>query len=399
MPLCLMAVFCTAAISFAVPYLGPGACMPPTGDTNTTFHLSICLYSGTAPTTCDLHLDDATYPMTNVGSGMMGGMIYAYDTKLAAGTHRFRFQFQVGDRTMYKPGPTADAWYNYPTVVQAGNVISGVVKSGAGVPVAMVAVRLFQGDVAKRLTYTNMQGRYCFRQVPDGAWTVKPSRLNQVFDPVSRDITVPPSVTNADFAMASAAPTARIRDGRVTPIAGNTQTVFTYAVLYTDPDNREPATHTVNIDGTTTLTMTKRDETDTDYTDGCAYVATTTLAAGLHKFRFAFSVGDAALLLPGPTETNYFMGPCVVTGDIFVISGVIAAGLSPLEGVEVTVTDAAGAVRTARTMSMGRYAVVGLPAGTYTVRPTLTGYAFDPPEQTVTVGPSVFNCNFAAAAQ
>ncbi len=53
------------------------------------------------------------------------------------------------------------------------------------------------------------------------------------------------------------------------------------------------------------------------------------------------------------------------------------------------------AAGTTTTNTTGNYTFTGLPKGSYTVKPTLTGYAFTPSSKAVTIGTSnVFNINF-----
>ena len=76
----------------------------------------------------------------------------------------------------------------------------------------------------------------------------------------------------------------------------------------------------------------------------------------------------------------------------FSIQGTVQLAGAPLPGVTVAVTDAQ-----AVTAADGTYSLNNLKAGSYTVTPTLSGYAFTPSSRQVTVGPSVQGVNFTAA--
>jgi hypothetical protein len=76
----------------------------------------------------------------------------------------------------------------------------------------------------------------------------------------------------------------------------------------------------------------------------------------------------------------------------YTISGQITLNAAGLAG--VTVSDGAG--HTALTDGSGSYTLTGVPAGTYTVTPSLAEYTFTPPTQSVTVGPSKSGINFTA---
>jgi len=76
--------------------------------------------------------------------------------------------------------------------------------------------------------------------------------------------------------------------GKISPSEGNTDTEFTFSVIYTDADN-DPGEVWVWIDGDK-KNMTS-DPNDSDYTDGVEYTYTTTLSADIHKYYFTASDG------------------------------------------------------------------------------------------------------------
>lgn len=280
------------------------------------------------------------------------------------------------------------------TIRDALSSICGTIKTSAGAAVAGASVSLYQGDVLKRTVLTNADGKYAFRELVAGTYVVRPSKDYLKFDPVSRSVAVPPNASGIGF-IAIAPEPPRLRDGAVSPTSGTPKTVFTYSVIYRDALNRAPSSAVLVIDGTKTVTLTKRLEGDINYADDCIYQAKTTLALGTHKFRFVFRVGDHTLFFPGPTEAEYRSGP-VVKPEYFVIGGTVSCGPSLLEGVTVTLTTPTGATRTATTNAYGRYVFRELVAGEYTVTPACTGYEFDPPHKSLVVGPSTETCNFAA---
>ncbi|MEW5740215.1 MAG: Ig-like domain-containing protein [Myxococcota bacterium] len=70
----------------------------------------------------------------------------------------------------------------------------------------------------------------------------------------------------------------------------------------------------------------------------------------------------------------------VAAGTSYTVAGTVRTGGTPLPG--VTVSDG---TRSATTDSLGRYVLVGVPSGAYTLTPTLTPYAFVPATLNVTV--------------
>jgi hypothetical protein len=277
---------------------------------------------------------------------------------------------------------------------QVFSTISGVIRNGAGAPIAGIPVNLLQGEAIKRTATTNAEGRYTFAEVVTGAYVVKPMQVQSVFTPVSRPVAVPPSVTNADFKAVPRPLPPTLRSGLVNPGTGNTNTLFTYAVLYTDPANRAPAFAKVLIDGTRFVPMVKHNPADTNFADGCVYIAKALLPVGIHNFRFVFGVGDAILRLP--SGDGVVSGPVVTGEELYFISGVIKLGDSHLEGVTVTLTREGADPIVVQTNAEGRFKAPGLSAGLYTVTPSFEGYTFDPGSKDVNVGPSTTNCHFEA---
>ena len=88
-----------------------------------------------------------------------------------------------------------------------------------------------------------------------------------------------------------------IKNGQVTPPTGDDLTAYTYSITYTDLDDTAPTFIRVIIDGTP-RNMSKQNPGDSDYTDGCLYIYTTSLAIGSHDYHFEASNGtDSERLL------------------------------------------------------------------------------------------------------
>ncbi|MEW6095014.1 MAG: hypothetical protein AB1567_00605 [bacterium] len=92
---------------------------------------------------------------------------------------------------------------------------------------------------------------------------------------------------------------------KVFPVNGNLNTVFTYTITYTDPENSAPSFIEVWIDDKI-YPMEKVDRLDNNYADGCMYQYKTKLQAGTHKYSFATS--DGIIKVKTPT----FSGPIVM---------------------------------------------------------------------------------------
>ncbi|NMC04653.1 MAG: PKD domain-containing protein [Candidatus Lokiarchaeota archaeon] len=106
----------------------------------------------------------------------------------------------------------------------------------------------------------------------------------------------------------------------VTPTSGTTNTTFTYAIVYSDPNDDAPSHVRVIIDDIT-FAMVKQNPADTTYTDGCTYVFSTTLGMGTHSYYFTASDGNATASTPvasGPIVTSISSNqpPVLVNGGV-----------------------------------------------------------------------------------
>jgi parallel beta-helix repeat protein len=125
-----------------------------------------------------------------------------------------------------------------------------------------------------------------------------------------------------------------------TPGTGTQNTLFTFRVTYTDPDNLGPVSINATINGTS-YTMTKQNPADTTYTDGCVYQYSTYLQPGIYVYAFSTSDGNNI------TTTSTIDGPTVTLSNTHVptLSSVLVSPLSGYNGTTafsftVTFTDA-----------------------------------------------------------
>ncbi|MFX0098809.1 MAG: hypothetical protein ACFFCS_04450 [Candidatus Hodarchaeota archaeon] len=100
------------------------------------------------------------------------------------------------------------------------------------------------------------------------------------------------------------------------PTGVNDTTSFNFLVTYTDLDNN-PATEVIAIVNGVPYAMVKQNPTDQNYLDGCVYVYSTTMPAGVHQYSFNCTDGIYNSTIgpfTGPTVgviQNYFMYPGV----------------------------------------------------------------------------------------
>lgn len=189
----------SVALAAYVARLDGGTCTPSTGSTATTFRYAVT-YFGPEPSIHDVHIDAGVFHMNKVSTTATGGAVYVYETKLAAGAHKYRFRFQCGTLALRRPGPTAQDWFTGPTVTQATETytISGLIKS-SDVALAGVEVKLRRNDVTVKTATTNAEGRYTFSGLTAGTYVVLPTKSGYRMDPLSKLVTVGPSTTTCNF--------------------------------------------------------------------------------------------------------------------------------------------------------------------------------------------------------
>ncbi|MDW8145466.1 MAG: carboxypeptidase regulatory-like domain-containing protein [Roseiflexaceae bacterium] len=105
------------------------------------------------------------------------------------------------------------------------------------------------------------------------------------------------------------------------------------------------------------------------------------LGDGRFGDNYGYSTVPVAVFGIGGSLPHY-----TITGSIRDASGAPVAGVTVSDGVRSATTDASG-----------NYALANVPAGTYILTPSRSGYAFSPPNRTVTVSGNVSGVDFTAA--
>jgi len=148
----------------------------------------------------------ATATTTTDGAGA-----YSF-TGLANGTYTLTpskagYVFAPANRTVVVSGADVSGQGFAATAVHS---VAGTVSGAAGVTVSLLGHR-------SATTTTGASGAYSFADLPDGAYTVTPSRTGYTFAPVSRTVTVSGAdVTGQDFAASPVVIGARTVSGLVT---------------------------------------------------------------------------------------------------------------------------------------------------------------------------------------
>ncbi|MCX5885765.1 MAG: carboxypeptidase regulatory-like domain-containing protein [Proteobacteria bacterium] len=328
--------------------------------------------------------------------------------------------------------------------------ISGTVSlsgfSGSGL--AGVTMTL-SGDASKTAT-TGSLGTYSFTGLSNGTYTVTPSKTGYVFDPVSSNVTISGASQNGvNF---TAYPTYSI-SGTVTgdmqegvlitlSVSGSPQqatttdvfgsysftgliagvytvtpskTGYTFSppsmVVYIYNDNKTginftSSVATYSISGSVTSSGSGLSGVTMTLSGDASGTATTSLTGS-----YTFSELLNGTYTITPSKTNYSFDPPSIPvtiaddnqinvnftayGTNYSISGQVTGDIK--EG--VTITLSGDASQTTTTNALGNYTFSGLTNGTYTVTPSKSGYAFDPPSRAVTIsGASQTGQDFTATA-
>ncbi len=259
------------------------------------------------------------------------------------------------------------------TVGQSGTgnlSISGIVTYGRSY---LAGVTVTLSGAASKTAVTDSQGNYSFGSLGNGTYTVTPGKTGYSFTPANRTVTLNgASATGQNFA-------ATLGGGGGTFSISGTVTISGGGAL---------AGVTMSLSGAaggSTTTNASGVYTFAGLSNG-SYTVTPAMAG----YTFSPVNRNVSINNANVTGQNFTATP---TGGTFSISGTVTSGGNGLSGVTMTLSGDAGAVTS--TDANGNYTFSGLGNGNYTVVPTMTGYAFSPASQPVSiVGASVSGVNF-----
>lgn len=247
--------------------------------------------------------------------------------------------------------------------------ISGTISPSAGGSGATVTL----SGTGSATTTADSSGAYTFTGLANGAYTITPSHTGYTFSPASQNATINGANVGGINFTANAVNSTFSLSGTIAPTAGGSGATVTLS-------GAASATTTANSSGAYSFT-------------------------GLANGSYAVTPSNAGYTF-SPTSQNATVNGANVTGinftataqtNTYTISGTITLSGSALSGVAVGLTGPA--VANATTDSSGAYSFSGLSNGTYTVTPTLSGDAFTPASQSVTVnGANQTAVNFTATA-
>ncbi len=239
--------------------------------------------------------------------------------------------------------------------------VTGSVTGAAGTGVTITVSGTTEGGSPFSTFVSTSSGSYSVPNVPNGSYTVTPTKTGYTFSPVSRAVAV--SAANAAVAVFDSTINAAVTFNLTGTVTGAVKAGVTITVT-----GSASGSATTAADGTYTVPNLPNGS----YTVSAA------------KPGYTFSSDVAATISGADSGGNDF----TATAVLYSISGIVVGDVK--SGVTVTVggTTEGGAVfgpLVTTTSTTGGYTAAGIPNGTYTVAASREGYAFNPLSYVVTI--------------
>ena len=234
---------------------------------------------------------------------------------------------------------------------QTGSAVSGTVSGDVK---AKVLLTLTQNGATVGTTFSSDVGAYRLDGVADGTYTLTPSLAGYTFTPASQPVTVAGKAITAQEFVAKAMPNA---------VSGTVSGDVKLGVTLKLVGNGKELTATTDAAGVYSIA---------DATDG-TYTLTPSLAG------YTFTPASKPVTVAGKAVPAQDF---VATGVPYTVGGTVGGDVK--QGVTLTLVGN-GKKLEATTDSNGVFSVANATAGTYTLTPSLAGYAFTPASRTVPV--------------
>jgi alpha-tubulin suppressor-like RCC1 family protein len=341
-------------------------------------------------------------------------------------------------------------WYH--SLAAPQTLISGRVTNSSGAGVASVTITCKSSSGATVTTATDSVGNYLFANVPNGSYTLTPTLTGFGFTPASRSVTVNNSTfTNQDFTISAYTISGRVATTSGTPMAnvsitlnpkpaGATSPVPTNSAGYYTLSGVPNGSYTVtpSQSGVTftpasrAVTVNNAAVTGQSFSGATGYriIGRISNSAGIAMVNVAVTRSGAAspvytnsagyFTLSGvpngsytitpslagysfsPSSRNVTMNGADVTGQNFIgasgyriIGRIATSGGMAIANVQVLRN---GSTTPVFTNSAGYFTFDGVPNGTYTLTPSLSGRTFTPTTRGVSVnGADVSGANFVGS--
>ncbi|NMC08194.1 MAG: PQQ-binding-like beta-propeller repeat protein, partial [Candidatus Lokiarchaeota archaeon] len=278
------------AVTNVAPTLAPASVSPSSGTTSTTFTFTVTYTDAdnNAPSYVYVYIDGYGYSMSKQDSGDVvytDGCIYVYNRTLAIASHNYFFHTSDGYAT------TTTTTCNGPTVTNVAPTLApGSVSPSSGTTSTTFTFTVTYTDAdnnAPSYVRVYIDGTYYSMSKQNGddytytdgciyvySRTLAIASHNYFFYTSDGYATNTTSTYQGPTVTAGPNQSHVLSAASVTPTSGTTSTMFTYAIVYSDPNDDAPSHVRVIIDDIT-FAMVKQNPADTTYTDGCTYVFST----------------------------------------------------------------------------------------------------------------------------
>lgn len=247
--------------------------------------------------------------------------------------------------------------------------ISGQVSS-SGVGLSGVTMML-SGKSSARIT-TDASGNYSFSNLANGSYTITPSKTGFSFNPTSSAQTINDAdITTVNFS--------------ATPVS----TFSIFGIVTSGYSGLSDVTMMLSGAGSAMATT----DTNGNYIFSNLVNGNYTITPSKTGFTFN-PISSAQTISDADITTVNFSATPVSTFGIF---GMVTSGGLGLSGVTMMLSEAGSA--TATTDGGGAYIFSGLANGRYTIRPSKTGFTFNPPSSgQIITGANITAVNFIATS-
>ncbi len=339
--------------------------LPASGGGGSTFGISGTISSQSSGSGALVTLSGAANATVNAdtsGNYSFGGLA---DGSYTVTPSKAGFTFSPSSQAANVSGANVSG-INFTGTAQTWSISGTISPSAAGNGATVVL-----SGAANATVTADASGNYNFSGLANGSYTVTPNKAGFTFSPPSQS----PNVSGANLSGINF-----------------TGTVQTWSISGTISPSTSGSGATVALSGTTSATVSAGASGNYSFSGlgNGSYTVTPS------KTGFSFSPPSSSVHVSGANATGINFTASSTT-QTWSVSGVItptAAG----SGATVALTGTATANTTAD--SSGNFTFAGLSNGSYTVKPSKTGFAFSPVSLPVSVnGANVSGINFTGAAQ
>jgi subtilisin family serine protease len=247
--------------------------------------------------------------------------------------------------------------------------VSGTITSPSGASLGSVTLKLTGGGYSLSTTSSAL-GKYAISGAPNGAYTLTPTSRGRTFTPASRTVT--------------------IQSGNISGVNFTGEGPFTVSGNVTNQANGAPvASVKVTLSGqglTLSATTSSTGDYSIAYVPNGAYTLTATRTGRV----FAPAAKNVSVAGSNVTGLSFSSYP------VYAVSGKITLSSAALAGVTLNLSGNGGTFEV-QTNASGVYSLTGIPAGTYTLAPSLSGRSFTPAEKSISViSANIVSQNFTA---